>query len=246
MRLGGRGDVTASHRLWRQFPARPRVGSSVIHEGYHYGIRANGILDCIALETGKVVWAERLVGGFRGRDLPANPSGALVSWPRTAYSVKLMPHVRAVAEGIRDLSIRPRRWAARIRWRASAWHGPTRTHRFLFRFGNAHRLPVRPLEPANRPPHQGWNGCVAVKTCFASPEGGAVRTRGHYSGSTPALSFHHPETIRSVHICWHICWPLNDVLRERSPHPEHPSPNARGSTSLWRCQARAVSSQYRR
>ena len=60
VRLGGTGDVSKTHVLWRKTPSRGRVGTGVIQDGYLYGARTGGIADCIELESGKVVWEERL------------------------------------------------------------------------------------------------------------------------------------------------------------------------------------------
>lgn len=60
VRLGGTGDVSESHVLWRIQPPRRRVGTGVIHAGHIYGTRAGGFVDCVELTTGKVVWDERL------------------------------------------------------------------------------------------------------------------------------------------------------------------------------------------
>jgi outer membrane protein assembly factor BamB len=62
VKLGGTGDVTDTHRLWREYPPRGRVGTGLIHGGHIYGVRANGIIDCVSLETGDEVWAERMPG----------------------------------------------------------------------------------------------------------------------------------------------------------------------------------------
>lgn len=59
---GARGDLTETHRLWREFPPRARVATGVVRDGRVYGARANGILDCISLETGDVIWEERQAG----------------------------------------------------------------------------------------------------------------------------------------------------------------------------------------
>ncbi len=60
VRLGGAGDVSDTHVLWRIQPPRRRVGTGVIHDGHFYGTRSGGFVDCVELKTGKVVWDERL------------------------------------------------------------------------------------------------------------------------------------------------------------------------------------------
>ncbi len=68
VRLGGAGDVSKTHVLWRKTPSRVRVGTGVIQNGYFYGSRTGGFADCIELESGKVVWDERLA--VKGRNSP--------------------------------------------------------------------------------------------------------------------------------------------------------------------------------
>jgi len=65
IRLGGKGDITHSHVLWRQADRQPqRIGSGVIVDGYMYMANADdGTVFCIDMEDGKVVWRKRLNGG---------------------------------------------------------------------------------------------------------------------------------------------------------------------------------------
>lgn len=62
VRLGGKGEVTESRRLWRQERAQQRIGSGVIHEGHIYILNDPGVLECIQLKTGESVWKNRLAG----------------------------------------------------------------------------------------------------------------------------------------------------------------------------------------
>ena len=62
VRLGGSGDVSESHLLWRKEVAKSRLGTGVIRDGYVYTNRSNGIIECMELETGTVMWEERLRG----------------------------------------------------------------------------------------------------------------------------------------------------------------------------------------
>lgn len=59
IRLGGRGDVTETHRLWIvQIGAN--VTSPVLHKGRLYWSSDRGIASCLDAETGKEVFRERL------------------------------------------------------------------------------------------------------------------------------------------------------------------------------------------
>lgn len=68
LRLGGQGDVTASHVLWRNTRGAPTMASNVIVEGRLYQVSDRGMASCIDLDTGKTLWQERL-----GADHCASP-----------------------------------------------------------------------------------------------------------------------------------------------------------------------------
>ena len=62
---GGQGDVTATHRLWHHPKTKQRIGSGVIHDGHIYILNEPGVAECYALQTGQLVWEERLEGPSR-------------------------------------------------------------------------------------------------------------------------------------------------------------------------------------
>ncbi|MFT7679574.1 MAG: outer membrane protein assembly factor BamB [Planctomycetota bacterium] len=68
VRLGGTGDVSASHVLWRNTRGAPTMASNVIVEGRLFQVSDRGMASCIDLETGKTLWQERL-----GADHCASP-----------------------------------------------------------------------------------------------------------------------------------------------------------------------------
>ncbi|MCA9143912.1 MAG: PQQ-binding-like beta-propeller repeat protein [Planctomycetales bacterium] len=60
MRLGGKGDLTDSHRLWRNEKNPQSIGSGVFLDGYIYRPNAGpGTIECLDPKTGEVVWTER-------------------------------------------------------------------------------------------------------------------------------------------------------------------------------------------
>jgi hypothetical protein len=60
VRCGGRGDVTASHRLWT-LKKGSNVSSPILHDGHLYWAQENdGIACCVDAKTGQLVYAERL------------------------------------------------------------------------------------------------------------------------------------------------------------------------------------------
>lgn len=72
VRMGGRGDITETHRLWHVPVTQQRVGSGIVHQGYLYVANATGIAECIGVKTGKVIWKERLGGKLWGSLLLAD------------------------------------------------------------------------------------------------------------------------------------------------------------------------------
>jgi outer membrane protein assembly factor BamB len=70
VRPGGNGDVTATHRLWQIPKTKQRIGSGVIAGGHIYILDEPGVAGCYELQTGSMVWQERLAG----------PSKELTSW----------------------------------------------------------------------------------------------------------------------------------------------------------------------
>jgi outer membrane protein assembly factor BamB len=59
VRAGGKGDVTATRRLWHHVKDTPqRIGSPVIAGGHAYLLNEEGLAQCLELKTGKDLWAK--------------------------------------------------------------------------------------------------------------------------------------------------------------------------------------------
>lgn len=56
---GGSGDVTSTHRLWHLERAKGGIGTGVIKDGHIYYLASGGLVSCMDLRTGKVLWEER-------------------------------------------------------------------------------------------------------------------------------------------------------------------------------------------
>ena len=66
IRMGGDGDVTATHRLWKRDDAGAFVPSPASHDARVYVVSDLGAVDCIDPRTGKTVWHADLPKG-RGK-----------------------------------------------------------------------------------------------------------------------------------------------------------------------------------
>ena len=64
VRPGGRGNVTATRRLWIQDVGNNKtcIGAGVIFGGYIYQVNMQGFAECRDLKHGAIVWEERLTG----------------------------------------------------------------------------------------------------------------------------------------------------------------------------------------
>jgi outer membrane protein assembly factor BamB len=72
VKLGGSGDVTATHTAWisdKQIPNKP---SLIALQGRVYFVSDKGIARCVNAETGEDVWFERLGGDYSASPLEAD------------------------------------------------------------------------------------------------------------------------------------------------------------------------------
>jgi outer membrane protein assembly factor BamB len=66
VRTGGKQDATGSQILWQETKGVPEVPSPIVWNGRLFLIRSGGILVCRDLETGKLIYEERIdsPGGY--------------------------------------------------------------------------------------------------------------------------------------------------------------------------------------
>lgn len=62
VKLGGSGDVTATHRVWRNAKNQQSIGSGIVVGDYLYMPWDANTIDCIDPKTGKQVWRGRTKG----------------------------------------------------------------------------------------------------------------------------------------------------------------------------------------
>jgi outer membrane protein assembly factor BamB len=77
VRAGGRGEVTASHRVWT-LNKGSNVSSPVFHHGHLYFLHENlGVVYCVEAATGKLVFEERLANAGQFYSSPIIAEGRL-------------------------------------------------------------------------------------------------------------------------------------------------------------------------
>jgi len=65
VKVGGSGNVTATHRLWHKVRHNGGIGSGVAHNGHLYYQSSSGVGYCLNIRTGEEIWEERLRGQSR-------------------------------------------------------------------------------------------------------------------------------------------------------------------------------------
>jgi outer membrane protein assembly factor BamB len=72
VRLGGHGDVTQSHVVWRIQRGAPSTPTPLLVGDELYFVSDKGIASCVDAKTGKQHWMERLSGNFSASPIFAN------------------------------------------------------------------------------------------------------------------------------------------------------------------------------
>src|SRR6201999_950449 len=62
LKADGSGDVSESHLAWTDTRAASDIPSPLFHEGRLYLSGDNGVMSCLAADTGKTLW-KKLLGG---------------------------------------------------------------------------------------------------------------------------------------------------------------------------------------
>lgn len=89
LKLGGRGDVTATNRLWQTQLRRSCIGSPVIANGRVYLVNEQGVLTCLDLASGATKWEQRVQGksSRRGSWSSLVLANGRLLWPNLAGEV---------------------------------------------------------------------------------------------------------------------------------------------------------------
>jgi len=100
VRMGGKGDITETHRLWHVKETQQRIGSGVVSNGYLYVTNAPGICECILVKTGKTVWKKRLGGNLWGSVLLAGNRLYMSNTQGQVFVVAASPKYQLIAKNV--------------------------------------------------------------------------------------------------------------------------------------------------
>jgi outer membrane protein assembly factor BamB len=63
IRPGGRGNITATHVVWRNPRAATYVSSPIVVGEHLYTVKNGGVVSCLDAKTGELLWQQRVPGG---------------------------------------------------------------------------------------------------------------------------------------------------------------------------------------
>lgn len=88
VKLGGSGDVTESHVVWRMKRGAPSTPSPLLVDDELYIVSDKGIATCLNAKTGETHWTERVGGNYSASPVMANGRVLLLSEDGLATWVK--------------------------------------------------------------------------------------------------------------------------------------------------------------
>jgi outer membrane protein assembly factor BamB len=103
IKVGGRGDVTASHVLW-SFQNGPDVPTPVTDGKYFYVVDDRGVTWCLDARTGAVVWGPQRIksGTYSASPVLADGKIYLTSEDGLTTVLKAGPQFEIIAENVLD------------------------------------------------------------------------------------------------------------------------------------------------
>ncbi|MCA9043191.1 MAG: PQQ-binding-like beta-propeller repeat protein [Planctomycetaceae bacterium] len=72
IRVDGKGDVTNSHVVWKEYRSMPQRCSPVLIDDLLYLVNREGIATCLDAKTGELVWRNRLPGRYSASPIYTN------------------------------------------------------------------------------------------------------------------------------------------------------------------------------
>ena len=98
IRLGGRGDITKTHVVWRVPTGGPYVSSLVHYQGVIYMSTDNGIVSAVDASNGERLWQERVGGTFSASPIAGDGKVYFQNEEGVGYVVKASPEFKLLAE----------------------------------------------------------------------------------------------------------------------------------------------------
>jgi outer membrane protein assembly factor BamB len=97
VKLGGKGDVTATHIAWEQRKGAPTQPSLLYVDSHVYAITDGGIAHCYNAQNGEVVWEERIGGNHSASPVYADDRIYFLSEAGESAVIKASPKFEELA-----------------------------------------------------------------------------------------------------------------------------------------------------
>ena len=98
VKAGGSGDVTETHRLWHKDRDNGWLGTGVTQDGAVYVCDMGGVLHCIEVETGEVLWKSRVEGGGTWSSITQTADGLMHLLTKTGSTTVFRPNLEEFDE----------------------------------------------------------------------------------------------------------------------------------------------------
>ena len=99
VKMGGSGDVTESHVVYRMTKSAPYVPTPVVAEGRLYTVSDRGIGSCLDAASGKVFWTERIGGDHSASPIVCGDRIYFVSEEGVVTVLKAGDHFKKIGGG---------------------------------------------------------------------------------------------------------------------------------------------------
>lgn len=91
VRAGGHGDVTQTHRLWHKPKDNGWLGTGVAHEDAIFVCDMGGVIHCVDVQTGGVLWKSRSDGGDTWSSVTQTANGLLYLLSKSGTTTVFSP-----------------------------------------------------------------------------------------------------------------------------------------------------------
>lgn len=98
VRGGGRGDVTATHRLWHKPKDIGWLGTGIVHDGNIYICDMGGVIHCIEANSGDSLWKSRSGGGGTWSSITQTADGTMYLLKKSGSTTVFRPDRQALKQ----------------------------------------------------------------------------------------------------------------------------------------------------
>ncbi len=91
VRAGGHGDVTETHRLWHKPKDGGWLGTGIVDDGAIYVCDIGGVISCLDVQSGNLLWKERSGGGGTWSSITQAADGSMFLLTKSGATTVFRP-----------------------------------------------------------------------------------------------------------------------------------------------------------